>query len=176
MNLFYLNPNSEASARNLCDKHVPKMLLETCQMLSTAVRNQVPHLIKGDTVYKTAYPNHPMTKWVGDSYYNFMWAFTHAKQINAEYNYRFGKIHKSERILDTIHRFKQDIHESYCKNDNMDMTTIPQCMPDQYKNKDNPVEAYRNYYFHEKKYFAKWEKGRSKPYWFIEKERLHGEQ
>ena len=40
----------------------------------------------------------------------------------------------------------------------------PQCMPDQYRNK-NYVTAYRNYYKGEKT-FAKWEKGRSQPEWW----------
>ena len=36
---------------------------------------------------------------------------------------------------------------------------------DEYKYK-NYVTAYRNYYQGEKKYFAKWEKGRSVPKWW----------
>ena len=38
MNIFFLNPDPKISAQMLCDKHIPKMLLESCQMLSTAVR------------------------------------------------------------------------------------------------------------------------------------------
>ena len=35
MNIFYLHPNPRKCARWACDKHVVKMLLETCQLLYT---------------------------------------------------------------------------------------------------------------------------------------------
>jgi len=35
------------------------------------------------------------------------------------------------------------------------------------------VTGYRNYYIGAKKYFAKWQKGRSVPKWFIEKTPLN---
>ena len=38
MNIFFLDKFPVKSAEYLCDKHVPKMLLESAQMLSTAVR------------------------------------------------------------------------------------------------------------------------------------------
>ena len=38
MNIFFLDKTPEGSAKMLCDKHVPKMVLESSQMLSTAIR------------------------------------------------------------------------------------------------------------------------------------------
>ena len=38
MNIFILDKNPEISARMHCDKHVPKMIVESAQMLSTAHR------------------------------------------------------------------------------------------------------------------------------------------
>ena len=46
-------------------------------------------------------------------------------------------------------------------------TEPPQCMPDEYKDTDY-VTAYRRYYNTDKKYFAKWEKGRGCPEWWIQ--------
>ena len=40
-------------------------------------------------------------------------------------------------------------------------------MPDEYRDKDY-VTAYRRYYNTDKKYFAKWEKGRGCPEWWIQ--------
>jgi len=181
MNIFHLNDSPSASAKDLCDKHVPKMLLETCQMLSTAVRNQIPQVIKGDSVYKSAYPKHPMTIWVGDSYRNFVWTYEHGVEINKQYQYRFGKIHKSERILNNIwgSGLMSKMRESFISNqgeDAYDLTTVPLCMPDQYKWCDNHIDSYREYYFHDKQYFAQWNKGVRKPRWFREMEAKHGEQ
>ena len=38
MNIFFLHKDPQWAANALCDKHVPKMLLESAQMLSTAVQ------------------------------------------------------------------------------------------------------------------------------------------
>ena len=158
MNIFFLDKTPDGSAEMLCDKHVPKMLLESAQMLSTALHSHTMGISTG--IYKEAYPNHPMTKWVGDNRSNFKWALDNALWINNEYQYRFKKEHKSFRIIQNIsfNNYIDDIPDG-------DMTTPPQCMPDEYKNK-NYVTAYRDYYKGEKEYFAKWEKGRSQPEWW----------
>ena len=170
MNIFFLDKTPELSAKMLCDKHVPKMLLESAQMLSTAV-HQHQGDIDPDSLYKKAYPNHPMTKWVGFSRANFKWALENAVIINQEYCKRFKKLHKSSRIINSIYdnNYIDDIPEGYSmkyNKFNMSITEPPQCMPDEYKDKDYVV-AYRRYYVGEKKYFAKWEKGRSQPEWWV---------
>tara|TARA_R100000908_G_scaffold30782_1_gene13877 strand:+ start:1074 stop:1511 length:438 start_codon:yes stop_codon:yes gene_type:complete len=143
-------------------------------MLSTAVRKQMPQVAEVDSVYKSAYPKHPMTIWVGDSYRNFVWAYEHGVEINKQYQYRFGKIHKSERILDIVKFMLNDICESFGKENKIGSTPVPLCMPDTYKWCDNHVDSYREYYFHDKQYFAKWEKGMRKPQWFKNMEAKHG--
>ena len=68
MNIFFLDKTPKFSAQYLCDKHIPKMLLESAQMLSTAVRKYEEETNTeplSEPIYKSAYPNHPMTKWVG---------------------------------------------------------------------------------------------------------------
>ena len=95
MNIFFLDKTPELSAKYLCDKHLPKMLLESAQMLSTAVRKYKNKTPLAEPIYKSAYPNHPMTKWVGENRSNFNWALDNALWINNEYQYRFKKEHKS---------------------------------------------------------------------------------
>tara|TARA_R110000803_G_scaffold57045_1_gene114837 strand:+ start:408 stop:920 length:513 start_codon:yes stop_codon:yes gene_type:complete len=158
MNIFYLDINPTTSAQMLCDKHIPKMLLESCQMLSTAIRE-----LQGDDehLYKKAHPKHPSTLWVQESPQNFKWLYDHAMSIAKEYTKRYGKIHKSSRILKYIQRkycFKLQVDSQY-------HTAPPQCMPDEYK-KDVQAggqyqsrNAYRQFYIGEKSRFAKWEKG-----------------
>ena len=91
MNIFFLDKNPQKAAEYLCDKHVPKMLLESSQMLCTAVQR---HLGAVEDLYKPAYPKHPMTIWVGESQGNFNWALKNALFINTEYEKRFHKKHK----------------------------------------------------------------------------------
>ena len=89
-----------------------------------------------------------------------MWAFENADQISKEYFKRFGKKHKSTRILDFIvdNDMQTEIPEGF-------FSEPPQCMPDEYKD-DDYVTAYRKYYKGDKAYFAKWEKGRQQPEWW----------
>ena len=158
MNIFFLDKTPEFSAQYLCDKHIPKMLLESAQMLSTAVHSYTMGI--STYIYKEAYPNHPMTKWVGFNCSNFKWALDNALWINNEYEYRFKKKHKSFRIIQNI------LNNNYIEDTTKgDFTEPPQCMPDEYKDNDY-VTAYRNYYKGEKEYFAKWEKGRQQPEWW----------
>jgi len=162
MNIFYLDDNPRLSAQQLCDKHVPKMLLETCQMLSTGIRSRLE--VKTDSLYKIAYPKHPSTMWVGESRKHFMWALEYARAVADEYTWRYGKMHKSERVVKWLEDNKEYIFKAFEDVEPI-FTRPPQCMPDQYKQEDT-IEAYRSYYYGEKKYFAKWEKGRNKPEWF----------
>ena len=70
MNIFHLDKNPITCAEYHCDKHVVKMILETAQMLSTAYRK---NFNDGEKLYKSAYPNHPITLWVGSTGENFFW-------------------------------------------------------------------------------------------------------
>ena len=164
MNIFFLDKTPSLSAKYLCDKHIPKMLLESAQMLSTAVRkyeeetNSTP---LAEPIYKSAYPNHPMTKWVCETKDNFDWTLDNALAIYDEYKLRFNKIHKSYKVLKNIIDFELNAHIP-----EGDFTEPPQCMPDEYKNKDYVI-AYRKYYQGAKSYFAKWERGVSAPDWWV---------
>ena len=48
MNIFVLAEDAAESARMMCDKHVIKMILESCQLLSTA-----HHVLDGDELHDT---------------------------------------------------------------------------------------------------------------------------
>ena len=158
MNIVFLDKNPQKAAEYLCDKHVPKMLLESSQMLCTAVQR---HLGAVEDLYKPAYPKHPMTIWVGESQGNFNWALKNALFINTEYEKRFHKKHKSMRVINLIRywAFNYDIPGG-------EMKAPPQCMPD-YCKQPIVTEGYRKYYRNEKRYFAKWT-NREVPKWFLE--------
>ena len=159
MNIFFLHTDPQWAANALCDKHVPKMLLESAQMLSTAVQANAEK--KFDDLYKPAYPKHPMTIWVGFNRDCFRWALENAVYINHQYEQRFNKGHKSFRVIETIYNnnYIDDISNGFFKEP-------PQCMPDEYKDKDY-ITAYRKYYQGAKAYFAKWEKGVFAPEWWV---------
>ena len=131
MNIFFLHKDPSRAARAQCDKHVVKMVLETTQMLSTAARRN-----GFDIGYKAAYPNHPMTRRVGDNNHNFSWALEHAQELSKEYTARYGKFPASQKVIDKFLSLK---------GSHINFSEPPQCMPDEYKC-NNFIDAYNKYY------------------------------
>ena len=152
MNIFVLDTDIKKCAQYHCDQHVVKMILESVQMLCTALNK-----MGVSTPYKSTHQNHPCVLWVEQSYDNFVWLTGLAKALNAEYRYRFDKTrdHKSMSVLDEI----SDYYYESCG-----LTEFAQAMPDKYKVPGNPVRAYRQFHVGEKMHFARWTK-RKIPAW-----------
>jgi hypothetical protein len=142
MNIFYLSEDPVKAASFFYNRHVVKMILESAQLLCTA------HLISdgpdANVPYKATHKNHPSAIWARESVSNYIWLYDHMIALGNEYTRRYGKKHltilKCSGVL--------------CKAPNnvtkVDLTPMPQCMPDQYKVPGNSVEAYWNYYETEK--------------------------
>lgn len=155
MNIFVLDYNPRKAAEMLCDKHIPKMLVEAAQMLSTA------HVVldgKGAIgAYKQAYPNHPCTVWARDSEANYRWLWLHGMEIARQYTLRFGKRHKTTRVMMALKKPPRNFAYNA-------FTPFALAMPDQYK-RDDTVMAYRLYYAMEKARFAEYRQPASVPGW-----------
>ena len=141
MNIFYLDKCPEKAARLQYNKHVVKMILESAQMLCTA-----HHCIMGedaDVPYKPAHRNHPSTIWARQSGENYTWLYRHMMELGREYEKRYGKKHLSIiKCEDPLSILPGGILET-------GLTKMPQCMPDEYKDKCS-IQAYWNYYIGEK--------------------------
>lgn len=165
MNIFVLDRNPMTAAKMMCDKHIPKMCVESLQMMGSALRrhgatdDQMPLSEDGKPI-KGGYRNHPCTVWAGDSRANFVWLGMHGLELCSEYTLRFGKVHKCEHKIEQMYKMAYFIP-------NGALTRFAQAMPDQYKRID-AVLAYRDYYRCEKSFFAKWEKGRPAPQWWVD--------
>ena len=117
MNIFVTDPSPIQSARNLPDKHIVKMPLETCQMLSIIYSDWyygVGKLYKSDgKPYRTAhgaFRNHPCTQWAAANQYNLAWLIRHGYALCAEYTARYGKVHT---CLDVISQAERIYHRSF---------------------------------------------------------------
>ena len=107
MNIFVTSSNPWESARVLPDKHIVKMPLETCQMLSIVASDKCGHgfgtLPKADgTPYSTekgAFRNHPCTKWASEFVNNWQWLIQHGIALCDEYKLRYGKHHTCFKTL-----------------------------------------------------------------------------
>ena len=103
MNLFLPDPSIKVSVEALDDKRVNKMILETAQLLSTAIR-----IIDPDTelnIYKMTHKNHPVSIWVRSTIDNYIYALNYFKTISDEYTSRTGKVHKSSLLYPVFFEF-----------------------------------------------------------------------
>ena len=107
MNIFVTDPSPTTSARHLPDKHIVKMPLETCQMLSIVCSDKWGHGY-GDLhrldgqAYKTdkgAFRNHPCTIWANSCLKNTWWLLAHGLALCDEYEHRYGKSHSCKNTL-----------------------------------------------------------------------------
>ncbi|EPT8451495.1 pyrimidine dimer DNA glycosylase/endonuclease V [Vibrio fluvialis] len=152
MNIFILDDDIKLCAQYHCDQHVVKMILESVQLLCTALNK------KGfETPYKSTHLKHPCVLWVEESYDNFLWLTELVRELNTEYKFRYDKSvdHKSMAVLELI---QQHTYPS------IGLTEFAQAMPDEYKIRGDAVSAYRRFYLAEKMVFARWTK-RELPAW-----------
>jgi hypothetical protein len=107
MNIFVTDPDPWQSAVVLPDKHIVKMPLETCQMLSIVCSDKWGHgfgtIPKADgQPYKTAsgaFRNHPCTIWANEFVTNWQWLLAHGMALCEEYTARYGKVHTCHNSL-----------------------------------------------------------------------------
>jgi hypothetical protein len=152
MNIFILDEDPKQCAQYHCDKHIVKMILESAQMLSTAVRHTGI-----DAGYKATHQNHPCNKWVRESICNYHWLWELSYQLNKEWQYRYGhtRNHKSFDMILTLPDPELPLKG---------LTPFAKAMPKEFTHFDS-VSAYRKYYRENKAHIASWKK-RGQPTWW----------
>lgn len=153
MNIFAVDYDPVVAARSLCDKHIVKMPLETAQILCT-----VSHHYEVPAPYRPTHKNHPVVRWAGETFGNWIWTVRHGLGLCREYTERYGRKHACEAIIDWILQ-----HGGRPTAPNQ--TPFIQAMPDQYK-RENSIEAYRAYYLGSKSTIATWKLKHSIPAWW----------
>jgi hypothetical protein len=143
MNIFVLDEDPERAARDLCDQHVVKMVVESAQILSTALWH---HGVEAP--YKPTHARHPCVLWAGAARPNFGWLAAHGLAMSDEYTRRYKRTHSSTAVV------------CYCASlagaiPDAEATAFVQAMPESFKGSD-AVRAYRTYYIEDKARFARW--------------------
>ena len=192
MNIFALHPNPRKCARWHVDKHVVKMLLETCQLLYTAhwvlaygelllcrspqalSRAQkllvppvslvcAPRAKSTGQVYRPCHVNHPCAVWSRETYGNYRWLARLGKELAREFRHRFGHEHSCEEHVRWLYR-----------NPPPTILRFPRrgfavAMDDQYKICGDPIRCYRHYYKTSKaeRGLIKYT-GRHVPHWLVQ--------
>jgi hypothetical protein len=167
MNIFFLHFDPKICAMWHLDKHIVKMPLEVCQMLCAVWLICDPEHKMYKPPYKLSHKNHPCTIWARESIDNYNWLVELGIELCKEYTYRYGKIHSCEKHIEEMKTYLPPIPD-------IGFTTPAQAMPDEYKDED-PVVAYKHYYFFDKHNLHSWNgkiNGREKPIWILEFEQM----
>jgi len=154
MNIFVLDWDLKKSAEYHLNKHVVKQIVEYAQLLCSA------HWMNdSEAPYKLTHKNHPCAIWVRENMENYNWLCELGLELCKEYTHRYGKIHKTQAIIEWCFTNKPNL-----KSDET-ITDLALAMPIECKIGD-AVESYRNYYITHKKHIAVWSK-RDVPFWYI---------
>jgi hypothetical protein len=175
MNIFYLDKDPKTCAQMHVDKHCVKMILEYAQLLSTAHRVLDGTINVGTSgtgrrkttytlsdfrdplLYSATHINHPSAVWVRQSRDNYVWLWHLFKQLCAEYTYRYGRTHATERLVETLAFVPKNIPDT-------GFTEPTPAMPDDYKVAGDSIQSYKNYYLGDKQRMFAW-KNRAQPSW-----------
>jgi len=178
VNIFYLDHDVVKCAEMHNDKHTVKMILEYCQLLSTAHRYLDGVEVIGKTktgrnvkrwnlnderntiLYSATHINHPSAVWCRKTSANYEWLHKLLVELCKEYTYRYGKVHKCERegLVAQLARLPDTITSA-------PFTQPTPAMPDEVKIAGDSVASYRNYYINNKTHLANW-KNREVPSWY----------
>ena len=184
MNIFVLDESPQIAARDMCDKHVVKMIVESAQMLSTAHRmldgtKYTGKTKKGRNIKRWLHPNsnlektlylachtgHPSTLWVMENAYNYHWLYKHMIALNDQFKLRYGHVkdHSTITLLKEILMYPPK---------NISLNKLPTdptpAMPDDCKIPGDVVGSYRKYYIEHKRSFASWKSPGKMPTWYSE--------
>jgi|TARA_R110000851_G_scaffold224126_1_gene376977 hypothetical protein len=182
MNIFVLHKDPFVAAKQHCDKHVVKMIVESAQMLSTAHRildgvericisngRRYRRWFLSDSrervMYKSVHTNHPCTLWTRESSKNYTWHYNLFVALCEEYTHRYGKVHATEsKLVEVLSFLPDNLPCGDMTNFRLAMNSSPECIsPD-------PIQSYRNFYKTKKKRFKMvWTK-RQTPEWFIKEQ------
>ena len=177
MNIFFIDRDPVLAARYHCDKHVPKMIVEYAQLMSTAhglldgepyeTKNKRGHKLtrwrfsddREHKLYLAAHYKHPSNIWVRTSTQHYDWLYELFNALCAEFTLRYGNFHKTDLDLREYIKRKPDNLQDNGWSD------PPLAMPDQYKlTTKSSVPSYRNFYATAKRRFATWKT--EKPHWY----------
>lgn len=181
MNIFVLDLHPVAAAKQQCDKHIVKMVLESAQMLSTAHRvldgtlTRIPSksgktMVKAwelpdereSILYNAVHVGHPCTVWSMESSANYQWHFEHFRALAEEFQYRYDKQHKSWVYLwDALQYAPENIPDGPLTPFKLAMGAAPECI-----NEQDPVGSYRAFYQTKQSRFSMDWTRRDVPEWF----------
>lgn len=142
MNIFFLHLNPKQCAQWHVDRHVIKMIIETAQLLCSAI-----WMCGIQAPYKLTHKNHPCAIWCRANKENWKWLKELGLALCEEYTFRYGKRHSCQSVIEKLE----------CPNlKEGKFFEPPQAMPDDFKIKNDSIRAYRLFYSIGKRHLHNW--------------------
>lgn len=184
MNIFALDTDPKLAAQYHNNSHCIKLILESCQLLSTAHRILDGKEIQGKSksgrnkkqwiledfemnakLYSSTHQNHPSAIWCRKTIPNYKWLHSLTVELAKEYTYRYGKIHKCEKdgLIDLLKTPPKNIPIG-------EFIPVTPAMPEECVIKGDSIASYRQYYIKCKQHLADWSgkvNGRPVPEWYV---------
>lgn len=156
MNIFYTDNHPSLCARFLDDKRLVKMVLETAQILSSAVRLNTDE--PPSNLYKKTHTGHPCVVWASSTQGNYKWLLAHFRALLVEYDERYHKSHKSGNLLNSLEWCVRLLPKG-------DFTPPPNCAANaslgvSFKDEEDTTLAYKKYLY------VRWQNDKRQPTWF----------
>lgn len=182
MNIFAFDPSSVVSAQMLDDKRVGKMIIESGQLLTAAIRitlgcagytdEEIDALfvkygiltVSKGTPWRLTHQNHPCSIWTRESYANYSWLVSYTLSLINEFSLRYGKLHGCAPAIVGMRAIGDEILKPIMQS--KELTPFVMAMPDEFKQEAlyDPHRAYQLY--HHSKPNVYWRKGRDAPNWW----------
>ena len=159
MQLYVLDKNPSKAVEMLADCHIIKMCLETAQILSSVIENN--HLTKSENLPKPYNPNHPVIKAI-DNQFKINYVLDYNSELHKEYIRRFNKPHAYFKLV-------KDYFDILKKSTTIkDDFSFARDFKDFNSEKNDIVEAYREYYRYKKSIIKRWKYTNSvEPNWLL---------
>ncbi len=156
MNIFITDSSPILAAKSLCGRHIVKMPSETKQMISLAFDDSIK-----------AYRNHPASIWCRKTKENLEWTVLHGLAQCEEYTRRYKRRHASQDFIEWSSNNYQNL--SFPETG---LTQFARCFGPFKSELDSEepdtLQAYRKFYYLDKKDFAKWPSKKEIPEWWPE--------
>lgn len=185
LNVIYLDDDPVLAARQYCDRHVKKMIVETAQILATVwslepcagslyycewqipMGQTPPGALKwlgatvcGNRVNSMRYLDHPCVSWARLYGGNYNWLYCLGIALLEEHEHRFDRIHASTpaiRALEVLPPGLVETRGQYCES--------PCVMPPEMVRGD-AIESYRNFCLNSKTQILRYTR-RAPPDWAL---------
>lgn len=174
MNIFRLDDSPEIAASQMCDKHVVKMITESCQLLATCftldrlAADDCPRTMTG-RARRHFNPKHPSSLWILESSANMHWLVQHTKALLQEKLIRYpsNPPHFCGAFLQWVEDNINDciVPDGPSTKFKIAINQEQLCRQVEGFDSMSATDQYKLYYIHDKKRFAKWKV--KTPEWFL---------